>query len=315
MDVSVIIVNYKTKELCADCIESVFDKTEGLSYEVILVDNNSNDGSVSYLADKFGNSIRIVESETNLGFGRANNLGFNIAQGKYLFLLNSDTVLINNAIKLLYDYIDANKDIGIVGGNLFNKNREPMHSYMFEYPSLKNDFVPNIVTRLWRKLNYSRDNREFNAGDEPIEVGYVTGADMMVRRDAVEKCGGFDPEFFMYSEEVELTHRIRMQGYKVYSVPKARIIHLEGASSGAKTKLNKFKEKNWLNGKCLFYEKVYGIDSVEKFLKKHIFQCRRFILHDILLTQFNRVKRDNYKLKLAKLYYKNLKKGNVIYRG
>lgn len=315
MDVSVIIVNYRTKELCKDCINSVFEKTQGVDYEIILVDNHSNDGSAEYLRNEFGERIKIIESDANLGFGRANNAGFQVAVGKYLFLLNSDTLLINNAIKILYDFIDNNDQVGIVGGNLYSRDGGPMHSYVREFPSLKNDYVPNIFTRIWRKLNYSKNNREFNCCAQPMEVGYITGADMMIRREALEKAGPFDREFFMYSEEVELTHRIMSCGYKVFSVPEAKIIHLEGASSGAKTKLNEFKEINWLNGKCLFYEKVYGKPSVRKYLKGYVFQCFRVIVHDILMLQFKRLERDIYKRKLAKDYYRQVKEGKEPYRG
>ena len=104
MQVSVIIVNYNTKELTKQAIQSVFDRTEGVEYEIIVVDNDSKDGSVEELKKIFQNKITIIESKENLGFGRANNLGIKQSKGKYVFLLNSDTELINNAIKIFYDY-------------------------------------------------------------------------------------------------------------------------------------------------------------------------------------------------------------------
>lgn len=315
MDVSVIIVNYRTKELCADCINSIFEKTEGLQYEIILVDNNSADGSAAFLREKFGDRIRVVENDVNAGFARANNLGFTYATGRYVFLLNSDTVLINNAIGILAGFLDDNKDAGIVGGNLYDRQGGAMHSYMREFPSLENDGIPNIFARVFRRLNFAKNGREFNCGTQPVRVGYVTGADMMIRRSALDAAGVFDSEFFMYSEEVELTARIVKCGFSVWSVPSAKITHLEGASSGKKLCLNTFKEGNWLNGKCLFYEKVYGRDSVAKFLKKHVFCCRRAILHDVILLQFARLETDKYRLKLAKQYLTEVKRGQEPYRG
>ena len=116
MDVSVIIVNYNTFRMTADCIESVRQKTSGISYEIILVDNGSTDGSKDFFEQFEG--IKYIYSDENLGFGRANNLGAKQASGDYLFLLNSDTLLINNAIKILYDYINTHQSVGVVGGNL-----------------------------------------------------------------------------------------------------------------------------------------------------------------------------------------------------
>lgn len=315
MDVSIIIVNYKTKELCRDCINSVMEKTEGVSYEIILVDNNSADGSAECLKEMFGDKIRIIESPENIGFGRANNLGIEVSTGEFVFLLNSDTVLINNAIKILRDYIASNENVGIVGGNLYDVGGRGMHSYMLEFPSLKTEKLPCLIKRVLHKKRKDKDGKEFNSCGYTIEVGYVTGADMMIRREALNKSGYFDKEFFMYSEEVELTHRIRKNGYKVFSVPEARITHLEGASSGTKNALNEFKEKNWLNGKCLFYEKVYGKDSVLKCLKITTTSNFRGIIHDILLRQFNRIKKDIYKYRLSKAYLRRVKLGEEPYRG
>ena len=315
MDVSIIIVNYNTKHLCCECIKSVIEKTNDLKYEIIVVDNNSQDNSVEYLVATFSDKIKVIVTDKNLGFGRANNLGFEYAKGKYVFLLNSDTLLINNAIKILFDFIEADDKIGVVGGNLYNTKGRGMHSYMREMPTLKNDKVPSIFVRVFRRLFFDKNNREFNATGLPMAVGYITGADMMVRRSAVEKSGLFDSEFFMYSEEVELTHRIRMQGYKVYSVPDAKIIHLEGASSGAKDKLNEFKEIARLNGKCLYYEKVYGKQSVLQCLKSSKKQNIRLIFHDMLLLQFKRLKIDRFRYSLTKKYFSQVKAGQEPYRG
>ena len=128
--VSIIIVSYNTKELTKKAIQAVFDKTEGIEYEIIVVDNDSKDGSVEELKNTFQEKITVIESKENLGFGRANNLGIKQSKGKYIFLLNSDTELINNAIKIFYDYMEENKQVGVCGGNLYNENEIPEDSYM-----------------------------------------------------------------------------------------------------------------------------------------------------------------------------------------
>lgn len=128
VDVSVIIVNYNTLEMTNNCIESVFTKTKDVQFEVILVDNGSNDGSREFFAND--KRIRYIYVDENMGFGRANNLGYKYCNGKYVFLLNSDTLLINNAIKKLYDYAESSDDsIACLGCPLVNVNDELMHSY------------------------------------------------------------------------------------------------------------------------------------------------------------------------------------------
>ncbi|MGL5902335.1 MAG: glycosyltransferase, partial [Cetobacterium sp.] len=130
MQVSIIIVNYNTLELSKNSIESIFEKIQNIEYEIILVDNDSQDGSKEYFSKEYYKSrIKLIQSEKNLGFGKANNLGINIAKGKYVFLLNSDTLLINNVIKILFDFMEKNKSVGLAGANLYNENKEPAHSY------------------------------------------------------------------------------------------------------------------------------------------------------------------------------------------
>lgn len=145
MQVSIIIVNYNTKELIKNAIQSVFDKTENIDYEIIVIDNASQDGSVEDLKNTFQEKIKIIESKENLGFGRANNLGIKQAQGKYIFLLNSDIELINNAIKTFYDYMEQNEHVGVCGGNLFNKKNIVEESYVMFKDSIYSYFF-------WRYL-------------------------------------------------------------------------------------------------------------------------------------------------------------------
>lgn len=229
MDVSIIIVNYNTLELTKNTINSVIEKTQGIKYEIILVDNASTDGSIEYFKEKYKGKIIFLKNKENLGFGRANNKGIEIAKGKYVFLLNSDTLLINNAIKILFDYMELNPSVGICGGNLYDIELNPVHSFKKELITLINefDFLKNRMAKILKK----KRRLDFNYKNIPLEVGYITGADMLIRKRVLEKSGNFDDDFFMYYEEVELTYRIKKLGYKVMSVPEAKIIHLEGKSS------------------------------------------------------------------------------------
>lgn len=240
MDVSIIIVNYNTFAYAKDSIESVFAKTDGISYEIIVVDNNSPDGSGNLLREYFGGRIVYVQSLENIGFGRANNKAARIAKGRNLFLLNPDTVLLNNAIKILSDYLDDNPRVGCCGGNLVDTDEKPIHSFCrFVVPSIF-DEVNRLLFRLPEKYLY-RENIFYNYTDRPLKVCYITGADLMIRKDIFDKIHGFDPEFFMYYEETELEYRIKKAKYKIISVPYARIVHLVERSFSSHTdRMEKF---------------------------------------------------------------------------
>ncbi|MGL5051542.1 MAG: glycosyltransferase family 2 protein, partial [Fusobacteriaceae bacterium] len=230
-------------------------------------DNDSKDGSHEYFSNLALDNFKYIQSGSNLGFGKANNLGYKIATGKNIFLLNTDTLLVNNAIDILYDEISKDSKIGVVGGNLYDVDMKPAHSFLKEMYSLKTElgFILNIPQKIIGALK-SQKRLDFNYTENIIEVGYITGADMMIKRECIEKVGFFDPDFFMYFEETELTSRIKKIGYKVLSVPQAKIIHLEGKSS-------KFKEqkiKMFTESKFKYFEKVYGKKSKDKvyFLNK-----------------------------------------------
>ena len=228
LDVSIIIVNYKTAALLTAAIDSILAKSEGLSFEIIVVDNHSEDDSERILQERYGGRVIYLALPENIGFGRANNEGIRIAQGRNILFLNPDTLLLNNAIKILSDYLDAHPDTGAVGGNLYTIDKEPNVSFNRVLPSIF-DETDQAVLRLLSHLRFGRNNL-FNYTGKPLEVGFVVGADMMVPRTILDKVGLFDPDFFMYYEETELSWRIRQAGYRIVNVPQSRIVHLEGQS-------------------------------------------------------------------------------------
>lgn len=247
MDVSIIIINYNTLQLTHNCIESVFAKTKNIDFEVILVDNASTDGSKEFFEKD--ERIKYIYSQENLGFGRGNNLGYKYAKGNYIFLLNSDTVLINNAIYELVTFMNNHFDITICGGQLFNTEMQKCHSYGLFLPSLKQE-----VDTLFRGL-FSRKKRKHIESELLLNgyavVGYITGADMLLRRDKVDEIGLFDPDFFMYYEETEMSRRYANKGYLSVFYPKAEIQHLEGKSFSFKES----RERMFLESRRLYYTK------------------------------------------------------------
>ena len=234
MDVSVIIVNYNTKELTKDCIDSVFAQTSEVSFEVILVDNASTDGSIE-LFEK-DDRIRFIESGGNLGFGKANNLGYQYATGKYLFLLNSDTLLLNNAIKAFFLQMEQqDESIACMGCLLIDTKQKPTHSYG-RFPTFWNELVRKPFRTL-QKLPFIH-NRFDGYDDGPLsvidercfEVEYVTGADLFVRKAVADQFGLFDPDFFMYYEECEMQFRYRKHGFRSAITDTPKVQHLVGGS-------------------------------------------------------------------------------------
>lgn len=257
MDVSIIIVNYNTKQLLADCLATVFEKTKDVAFEVIVVDNASTDGSEEYIKEHYP-CVKWINSGENLGFGRANNLGAKYASGKYLFLLNSDTLLLNNAIRIFFDYAESHQHegIGTLGSWLLDKNEKPNNSFGF-FPCPKNEIGYLLGKYQLPSLSDITEEKE---------VDYITGADLFIEKRLFDKLDGFDKNIFMYYEETDLQYRLAQRGLSRKIIPGPRIIHLEGGSFEnkglslkrflmAQTSYNYYLRKNF-HGLNYFFNRV-----------------------------------------------------------
>lgn len=271
MDVSIILVNYNTAKLLSACISSIIDKTNDINYEIIVVDNASVDSSVELIRAEFP-SVKVIANSQNAGFGVANNIGVKNSIGEYLWFLNSDTILVNNAVKILYDGIREYSKAAIAGGNLYDLNMMPTTSFYQIMPGPLSDF-DNLFFNVFSKARYKK-NLNFNYTNHIIEVdGFISGADLLIKKSLFEGIGGFDKDFFMYYEETELTYRVRSMGLKVISVPQAKIIHLEGASetkqenSLRRTFQSKFKyiNKTNLKGKRRLLHIVFNVTALQRY--------------------------------------------------
>lgn len=269
MQVSVIVVNYNTKQLTLNCIESIYKHTCDVDFEIIVVDNASSDGSVEAIKQEFP-EVKMVPSDTNLGFGRANNLGAKYAKGEFLFLLNSDTLLVENSIKKLYDFFILNEKklkIGVLGGVMVDEmgNINGFGSYI---PTPK-----DFNRRNWKKIPLVKkiikaaSEKYFIEGKSFFQVGYVLGADMLLRKSLFDVVGGFDEHYFMYYEESDLQNTMTQKGYNHYIYTGTKIIHLEGKSFSGKVSNHKrvivhsseiyFMKKNFPNS--FFYYRLLDI--------------------------------------------------------
>ncbi len=266
MDVSIIYVNYKTAALVLDSIRTVKEKTAGVTYEIIVVDNGSADGSVEKIRNAYPD-VRLLEAGGNLGFGRANNLGVQVAQGTALFFLNPDTLLVNNAVGILFRYLAGEPEAGACGGNLTDAAGKPVNSFGRFFPSLYEEFLSafHVERQPWR----ARRSVHYNYTGRPLPVASVVGADLMIKRSVLDETGLFSPDFFMNFEETELCFRIVRAGYEVASVPEARIIHLEGQSDYADAS----RVQRYLEGQYVFFGKRYGKKGAERLYRLSAFKC------------------------------------------
>lgn len=279
MDVSVIIVNYNTCKLLDKCLESIKKTTQDVTYEIIVVDNDSHDDSREMIKTKYP-WVKLIESENNLGFGRANNLGFEHSKGRYIFLLNSDTILIENSIKILSNTLDANTSIGAVGATLVDGNNQQVHSY---------GIFPSVFRKLFKR-RFVIKGVDFK---EDQNVDYITGADLMIPRAVWLQLDGFDPHFFMYYEETDLQKRMALLGYKRVIVPSTKIIHLEGGSSINKTTSTTGSE----------WKKITMFKSMMYYMKKHSSWIEFFLLKFILKAKYKYLAKTNLN---KSVYYNNL---------
>lgn len=295
-EVSVIIVNYNTRDLLRNCIDSIIAMTKDVDYEVIVVDNDSHDGSVEMLRSTFP-EVRVIEAGSNLGFGRANNLGMKHAYGDFFFLLNSDTLLHNDAISEFYqkgkDLMDSHEGFGVLGSILLGRDMKTCHSFgRFPTPAFE---LREIMAKYLRFLK-DPENTHPPLVRGMREVDYVTGADMYVPRNVFEATDGFDPDFFMYCEEVEWQKRIEKLGLNRLIIEGPEIIHLEGGSDNNKKKTWSVKRLvNLYQSRKIYRKKHYNKSILP------LFRATSFILDlpAILLTSI--LNRQKAYLKLIKL--------------
>ncbi len=231
IDISIIIVNWNTRDILYNCLNSVFQETKGIIYEVIVIDNASIDNSVDMIREKFPQVI-LIENQENKGFAAANNQGIAISKGRYILLLNSDTVILNNAISKTVSFADANPETAVVSCRVLNSNKQ-IQSSCFQFPSLLNLFLSGIyLYKLFPKNKFfGRELLTWWDKNNVNEVDVVVGCYLQARYDAILQIGLLDEQFFMYSEETDWCYRFKQAGWKVLFTPDAEIIHYGGESS------------------------------------------------------------------------------------
>lgn len=265
MLLSIIIVNFNALNLLKKCLDSI-QQNVTISYEIILIDNHSTDGSVAFIHKNYP-KIKFIENQENLGFSRANNQGLEISQGDYVLFLNNDTEVLPDSLEKLLQFLQENPDVGAVGPQLFYPDGRFQHSTGW-YPSIWNEWkMKNIVKKLdaGDKTFLDKLAQQFQ---QQQEVDWITGACILTRYDLVTELGGFDEKMFMFFEDVDLCKRIQNAGYRIVYFPEAKIIHHQGITYKGKRDTKKTiyrqsqkyyysKYNSWLENVFLFFYLKY----------------------------------------------------------
>ncbi len=238
MDLSIIIVTWNSKEFVKSCLDSILASLSGLDAEIILVDNSSSDRTVKIVEENFPGVI-LIENSDNLGYAKANNQGIAKSQGRYLLLLNPDTLVPRESLDLMIKFMEASPEAGALGPRLVNPDGSVQPScrefpgfstLLWEFSGLSRLFPRNRIFGRWR-MGYF-------AFDQPREVDQPMGSCLMLRSEVLKQVGLFDEGFSMFFNDVDLCHRMKSAGWKIFFYPNAQVMHHRGASTGrAKRKM------------------------------------------------------------------------------
>src|SRR5690554_1758556 len=232
MELSVIIVNYNVKHFLEQCLHAVVKASENIQTEIFVVDNNSVDGSAQLIHDKFP-AVHFIANQQNVGFSRANNQAIRQAHGKYILLLNPDTVVEENTFSKVIQFMDKHPDAGGVGvkmidgkGNFLPESKRGLPTSWVAFCKMF-----GLSALFPRSRKFGRYHLSYLSKNEIHEVDVLAGAFMMLRKETLDKVGLLDETFFMYGEDIDLSYRITRGGYKNYYYPKTTIIHYKGEST------------------------------------------------------------------------------------
>ena len=253
--VSAVIVSYNVRDHLLSALDALYASSEA-SLDAVVVDNASGDGSADAIEAVFPRAA-VIREDRNLGFGKASNLGMELSRGEFVLLLNPDVIVGRHCVKILVDFLDANRTAGAVGPRLERPDGGPDLAARRGFPTPRAALYRlALLSRLFPK---SRRFNAYNVGylpdDQVHEVDAGTAACLMVRRSAIEQVGAFDPDYFMYGEDLDLCFRLKQGGWKIFYVPSAVATHTKGVSSrqASAAMLREFHRSMWI-----FHRKHYA---------------------------------------------------------
>ncbi len=257
MEVSFLIVHYNAFPVLLNCIRSISEYTSGIAYEIIVVDNASPDRSIEDLPRLFPEqAIQLILLNSNKGFGAGNNAGLEVAKGKYIFLLNPDTLLCSNAAKYFLDFMEQHP-IAACGADIIDEKGHSIQAYG-NFPTIFSAFAecgPKFFFLRYFKKHMAIGGPNYD--EQNKKVDYLTGAAMFIRKAVIDRTGFFDEDFFLYFEETELAYRFKKMGYELMLLPEVKIIHLEGVV--VTNNFQGLQKFTWYEqSRQLFYKKTKG---------------------------------------------------------
>ncbi len=246
-DLSIVLVCWNNKAYMDPCLQSLYEGNLKCSFDVFVVDNGSTDGSQQMLAEKYP-EVKIIQNPGNVGLGKASNQGIEASTGRYILLLNNDTIVNGPSFDAMVEFLDKNPRAGAVGGKLLNPDGSIQACYNY-FPTLWDDFL--VTTRLGELIRPGYPAEM--SGDEIKSVDWLGSACLMVRRSALDVVGLLDEGYFIYGDETDLQYRLKKAGWEVYFLPNATTIHYGGRS------MNRWSRRKMVyRGKLIFYQKNYG---------------------------------------------------------
>ena len=287
MKLSIIIVNWNVKNLLKGCLNSIYYDSSYQDFEIILVDNDSNDGSAEMIKEEFP-QVRLIENRVNVGFGKACNQGIKIAGGDYIFILNPDTLVKPHTLKNTISFMESNPTVGIGGCYVYCLDSTPQTSF-YKFPTLLSYF--SRMLSLFRILPRNKLTQKFfwEYTDNNIarSVDRVLGGAMVLRKEMVKQMVGFDEAYFLYAEELDLCYRAKLRGWEVAAIPHTEIIHYHQQSTSKNIKAATF---HIYRSDFLFFKKFYPTYQI--ILLRYMQFCaiilRTFIWSGVYIFSFSK---------------------------
>lgn len=271
VDISIILVNFRNVKLTENCIYSLMAAKTKVSYEIIVIDNHSEDGSVETLKKRFP-QLTVVDSGRNGGFAFGNNAGVKLAEGKYLLLLNNDTEVKDGMLDALYQFAEKNPEVGILGCQALDRNGMEL-PIVHKYENLKRIWLQSYVKPFLEKIGLQRKlvklaEHKDDGGEEFTSAEWIAGSAMFIKRELYYKIGGLDENYFMYMEDEDLCRRINNAGYKVGMIPFIGYVHYCGGS----TIQSYFLTKEYIKSRLIFFMRYepHNFAAIKKQLYQQI---------------------------------------------
>ena len=303
IEVSVVIVNYNSFDLLNQCIDSLIKFTKDVSYEIIVVDNNSTDGDVETITSRFNNII-LIRNSANEGFAKANNKGVKFASGKYLLILNNDTLFVENTIKKILDFVESIKKPTIIGCKLVNEDHSHQNS-AYKFPLLMQHFAATFfLDKIFPQLDsINKYYIDIEEKKEPTIVDSVIGAFIFIPKETFNKLDGFDERFFFYHEDTDLCFRMKNNGGSVYYFSGTSMVHYGGGTTDNNLW---FSMKNRFVSRIQFAQKHFNsLDKILFVMIEYIgiiIRVPLFFFTSIILLNKNFLKRSVLSLRLIFIY-------------